>query len=66
VPTKAAYLALENDSELEAEFVVAHELHMTVQQLREDMTHNEFVHWVMYFNRKVQKEELVSMRNGKR
>lgn len=65
MPPKAAYLDLENDTELEAEFVVAHELHMTVDRLREDMTHSEFVYWVMFFNRKAQKDELVNMRNGK-
>jgi hypothetical protein len=58
VPRKAAYQAFETDSELEFEFFLAEQLHMTVGRLREDMSNAELLHWSMYYARKSQEAEL--------
>jgi hypothetical protein len=55
---KAAYEAFEDDPELEFEFFLAKKLHMTVGQLREDMSQDEFVRWAVYFGREAQRREL--------
>lgn len=44
--------------ELAAEFYLAHQLRMTVRELRERMSQDEFVMWTRYFAVKAQTEEL--------
>lgn len=59
MPRKAAYLAFEADSGLEFEFFLAAELGgMTVGELRERMSGQEFTHWVIYHGRKAQRAQL--------
>lgn len=62
MPTKAAWLALENNEELEFEHRLALRLSMTVSQLRTQMPHSEFIRWGMYFARKAQAQEVASQR----
>lgn len=58
MPTKAKYKAFEADPELEFEFFLADRLRMTVADLREKMTYDEFVSWGIYHARIAQKREL--------
>jgi hypothetical protein len=46
--------------ELAHEFYVAHQLKMTVRELRERMSNYEFVQWTRYFAWVRQSEELAS------
>lgn len=64
MPVKAAYLALENDAELEFEHFLAVKLSMTVQELRARMTQAEFVRWDMYYARIAQRQELDRLTAG--
>jgi hypothetical protein len=64
VPGKAAYLALENDQELEFEFYIAQKLGRTVAELRSTMRHDEFVLWTRFYARKAQQEELAARMAG--
>jgi hypothetical protein len=57
VPTKAAYLDLEDDAEVAFEFYLAEKLHRTVAEIRE-MDNDEFMRWGVYFGRKAQQQEL--------
>lgn len=64
MPGKAAYKAFEADTELEFEFYLAQKLTMTVGELRERMSADEFLRWHIYYARKAQREELASKRAG--
>lgn len=57
-PRKAAYLALENDPELEFEHFLAVKLGTTVSEMRRRMSQAEFVRWGMYYARIAQAAEL--------
>lgn len=57
MPGKAAYLALENDPDLEFEHYLGEKLGRTVREVRE-MDNAEFVRWTRYFARKAQAREL--------
>jgi hypothetical protein len=65
VPGKAAYLALENDPDLEFEFYLARQIGgMTVAEMRQRMGNDEYVLWTRFFMRKQQAEELANLRAG--
>lgn len=57
-PTKAAYLRFETSPDVEFEFYLATQLGMTVGQMREDMSSDEFMSWSVYYGRKAQREQL--------
>lgn len=57
MPTKAIYLALDEDPELEFEHYLAVKLGMTVAELR-GMGQNEFLRWQVYYAREAQRLEL--------
>ena len=59
MPTKAAWLKLENEPGLEFEFYLADRLGMTIGQLRQ-MPNDEFMLWGMYHSRKAQRQELAT------
>jgi len=40
------------------EFCIAHELHMTVAALRDEMPNDEFLRWAVYLARKGQQAQL--------
>lgn len=57
---------MQNDPTLEFEHFLCHELGgMTVEEMRERMSNEEFVRWGVYFGRKAQREEL-AMKQGRR
>jgi hypothetical protein len=58
-PGKAAYLALENDPDLEFEHYLAEKLSMTVAEVRE-MDNAEFVRWTRFYARRAQAKQLAS------
>jgi hypothetical protein len=62
VPTKVAYLRLENDPTLEFEHYLAEKLSMTVARVRQEMSGEEFMSWAMYYSRKAQRQELANLR----
>jgi hypothetical protein len=62
VPAKAAYLALQERPDLEFEHYLAVKLSMTVQELRDRMTHAEFLRWDMYYARLAQQQELEQLK----
>lgn len=64
MPTKAAYLALASDPDLEFEHFLAVKLGMTVRDLRGRMDQAEFVRWAMYYARIAQQIELEQLLNG--
>jgi hypothetical protein len=45
-------------TDLEFEFFLAQKLGMTVARLREEMSAEEFGRWVVYYQRKAQRDEL--------
>lgn len=49
---------MEADPDLEFEHFLATELGMLVSELRERMSHAEFVAWKVYYGRRSQREEL--------
>lgn len=57
MPGKAAYLALENDPDLEFEHYLAEKLGRFVAEVRR-MDNTEFVRWTRYYARKAQAREL--------
>ena len=61
---KRAYLALEEDPELELEFYVAERLGKSLTELRESMGQQEWVLWTRYFARKAQAQELELKKAG--
>lgn len=66
MPRKAAYKAFEASPELEFEFFLADRLGRTVEELRESMTQDEFVRWMVYHGRKAQRQELAMKTRGAR
>lgn len=62
MPTKAAYQLFETSDELEFEYYLADRLKMTVGELRDRMSQDEFVRWSVYHGRRAQREELESKR----
>jgi hypothetical protein len=60
VRRKAAYLAFENDPELEFEFFLAEQLKMTVARLRREMSNDELLRWSVFYARRRQNEELAA------
>jgi len=38
---------------------------MTVAEMRERMSAEEFTHWGMYYSRKAQRQELENLRSGR-
>ena len=63
---KAAYLEFENDPELEFEYYLAEQLHMTVARLRREMPNDEFLRWSVHFGRRRQDEELQAKAQAQR
>lgn len=64
MPTKAAYLAFD-DNELRFEFFLTQKLGFrTVAQMRAEMSQMEFLHWGIYYARKAQDEELAAQKAG--
>lgn len=63
MPGKAAYLALENDADLEYEFFLASKLGMVVTDMRERMSQAEFVLWSRYHAREAQQRQLSDRRS---
>ena len=49
---------MERNPELEFEFFLAQKLSMTVAQMRQQVSSEEFLHWYIYYARKSQREEL--------
>lgn len=62
MPEKAAYLEIEENADVEFEFFLAEKLRMTVARLHEEMSHEEFVRWNVYYARKAQLEELAAQK----
>jgi hypothetical protein len=58
MPPKAAYLTFEDDPSEEFDFFLARELRMTVADMRERMSMDEYTRWYVYYGRKSQREEL--------
>jgi len=64
VPTKAAYLAFEEDPSLEFEFYLAEKVfHCTVAELRARLDQSEFVQWGVYIGRKAQRDEMAMLKS---
>lgn len=57
-PGKAAYLALEDDGDLEFQFYLADRLRMIRSEMIERMSHAEYVLWTRFHARRQQAEEL--------
>jgi hypothetical protein len=55
---------LDRNPEVEFEFYLATKLHMTVRQIREQMTQAEFLQWNVYYGRLAQEMELAQMSGG--
>ena len=67
MPRKAAYLAFENDPELDFEFFLAEKLGgMTVRELRERMSNDELLRWSIFYGRRAQDAELQSKAQAQR
>lgn len=64
MPGKVAWLALEEDPELEFEFFLADRLSMTVRQLRQEMDGNEFLLWSRFHSRRAAEQEIEAARMG--
>lgn len=52
------YLLMENDPSIEFEFYLAQKLGKTVDQLRTEMSAEEFTGWSVYYGRLAQKNEI--------
>jgi hypothetical protein len=64
VPTKAAYLAFEEDPSLEFEFYLAEKVfHCTVAELRVRLDQSEFGQWGVYVGRKAQRDEMAMLKS---
>ena len=60
------YLEMEHSPTLEFEHFLCSKLGgMTVEEMRERMSNEEFVRWSVYYGRKAQREEL-AMKSAKR
>ncbi len=65
MPGKEAWLALENDEELEFEFFLTQKLGLgTVANMRRVMTQTEFLYWSRYYVRRAQEQELEQAKAG--
>lgn len=64
MPGKAAYLALENDPDLEFEHFLAQKLGMTVARMRAEMDGGEYIRWTRFYARKQQRQELAHKMGG--
>jgi hypothetical protein len=65
VPTKAAYLAFEADPGLEFEHFLCLKIGgMTVEEMRERMSTEEFLRWSIYYAREAQRAELKRRQAG--
>ncbi len=64
MPTKAAYKKLDSDGELEFDYFLAAKLRMTVGELHERMSADEWRHWNMYYARIQQRHELERLKAG--
>jgi hypothetical protein len=62
VPTKAAYLQLATNPDLEFEHFLAVKLGKSVRELRCSMSHAEFVRWTIYYARIAQQQELEQLK----
>lgn len=60
VPPKAMYHAMEEDGDVEWEFFLAQKLGMTVNEMCQRMSNQEFEQWKVYYGRVAQKRELAS------
>lgn len=58
MPTKAAYLAFENEPGLEFDYFLATKLGGTVGELRDRMSNDEWGRWAIYYRRIQQAKEL--------
>jgi len=58
VPTKAIYLEMESNPDLEFDHFLAEKLHMTVDELRTRMSADEYARWIVYYQRKGQRQDL--------
>lgn len=52
------YLEFQANPDMEEEFFVAAQLHMTVARLRAEMSNDEYVRWLVYFGRKGQRGQI--------
>lgn len=52
----------EKSQELEFEYVLAEKLRMTVGEMRERMSGEEFAHWAVFHGRRAQREEMARLR----
>lgn len=59
MPTKAAYLEIDENVDVEFEFFLAEKLHRTVEEIGE-MSNDEFMRWGVYFGRKAQLQEIAA------
>lgn len=62
MPRKAAYLTFEDNPDQEFDHFLALKLHMTVAELRERMSAEEWGRWHIYFARLAQQRELQEAR----
>lgn len=58
MPGKAAYLALDEDDELEYSIYLARKLNRTVAELRDTMSHSEFLLQSRFDAREAQRREV--------
>lgn len=66
MPTKATYLAFEEDPSLEFEFYLAEKVfHCTVAELRARLDQSEFGEWAVYYGRKAQRDEMAMKKSAR-
>lgn len=58
MPGKAAYKAFDDDPSLEYDFFLADSLKMSVAEMRETVSADEWLRWSIYHGRVAQKREL--------
>ncbi len=63
-PAKASYREFEDRPDLEFDYFLARELRMTVGQMRQTVTGEEYLGWSTFYKRKHQREELARLRAG--
>ncbi len=63
-PRRSPKALLDEENDLEFQFFLAQKLSMTVAELRDRMTHAEYVGWSRYFAVKAQREELERLKAG--
>lgn len=62
MPPRRHTKALESNPDLEFDFFLAAKLHMTVADLRERMSNQEWQYWSIYYARIAQREQLRAMK----